>query len=87
MPHGVSIVITSVNKLTFAFTLSIQQESMYRYVKSLTKHFEISYLKTGKHFHGVDLFWVVMTCSVVVGYQRFGGPCCHHYEGEGTMDL
>jgi hypothetical protein len=20
--------------------------------------------------------WVVMLCSVVVGYQRFGGPCC-----------
>jgi hypothetical protein len=21
-------------------------------------------------------------CSVVVGYQRFGGPCCLHLEGE-----
>jgi hypothetical protein len=19
-------------------------------------------------------------CSVVVGYQRFGGPCCHHLQ-------
>jgi hypothetical protein len=23
----------------------------------------------------VDVFWVVKPCSVVVGYQRFGGPC------------
>jgi hypothetical protein len=29
-----------------------------------------------------ELFWVVMPCSVVVGYQRFGGPCCFHLQGE-----
>jgi len=23
----------------------------------------------------VDVFWVVTPCSVVVGHQRFGGPC------------
>jgi hypothetical protein len=22
--------------------------------------------------------WVVMSCSVVVGYKHFGGPCCFH---------
>jgi hypothetical protein len=24
----------------------------------------------------VEVFWVVTPCNVVVGYQRFGGPCC-----------
>jgi len=24
----------------------------------------------------VVVFWVVTPCSVVVGYQRFKGPCC-----------
>jgi len=29
----------------------------------------------------VAVFWVVTSCSDVVGYQRFGGPSClsHHY--------
>jgi hypothetical protein len=26
----------------------------------------------------VMVFWVLMPCSVVVGYQRFGAPCCLH---------
>jgi hypothetical protein len=30
----------------------------------------------------VEVFWVVMLCSVVVGYQRFGRPCCLHLQGE-----
>jgi hypothetical protein len=28
----------------------------------------------------VDFLWVVVTCSVVVGYKRFGGPCCFHLQ-------
>jgi len=24
----------------------------------------------------VELFWVMTQCSVAVGYQRFGEPCC-----------
>jgi hypothetical protein len=27
-------------------------------------------------------FWVVTPCSVVVRYQRFGGPFCLHLQGE-----
>jgi hypothetical protein len=34
----------------------------------------------------VQFFWVVTPCSVVVGYQRFGGPCCLHLQGEVTME-
>jgi len=33
----------------------------------------------------VELFWVVMRCSIVVGYQCFGGPCCLHLQGEVTI--
>jgi len=32
----------------------------------------------------VHVFWVVMQCIVVVGYQRFGGPCCLHLQDEHT---
>jgi hypothetical protein len=28
------------------------------------------------------VFWFVTPCSIVVGYQSFGGPCCFHLEGE-----
>jgi len=34
-----------------------------------------------------EFFWVVMPCSVVVGYQRFGGPCCLRLKPEGSVDL
>jgi len=30
----------------------------------------------------VAVFWVVTPCSDVVGYQRFGRPCCIHLQGE-----
>jgi hypothetical protein len=30
----------------------------------------------------VEVFWVVTPCSVVVGYQHFGGPCCLHLQEE-----
>jgi len=30
----------------------------------------------------VEFFWVVMPCSVVIGYQEFRGICCLHLQGE-----
>jgi len=37
------------------------------------------------------VFWVVMPCSVVVGYQHFRGPCCLQLQDKdedgGSMDL
>jgi hypothetical protein len=30
----------------------------------------------------VDVVCVVTPCSVAVGYQRFGEPCCFHLQGE-----
>jgi hypothetical protein len=33
----------------------------------------------------VEVFWVVTPCSVVVGYQRFGGTCCLRLQGDKTV--
>jgi hypothetical protein len=30
----------------------------------------------------IDVFWVVTPCSVMVGYNRFGGPCCIYLQVE-----
>jgi hypothetical protein len=30
----------------------------------------------------VQVFWVMMLCNVVVGYQHFRGPCCLCLQGE-----
>jgi hypothetical protein len=30
----------------------------------------------------VEVIWVVTLYSVVVGFQRFGGPFCLHLQGE-----
>jgi hypothetical protein len=34
----------------------------------------------------VDIFWILIPCSVV-GHQRFTGPCCHRRKEGGSMDL
>jgi len=39
-----------------------------------------------KKWAQVEIFWVIRPCSVVVGYQRFRGPCCLHLQGEGVGD-
>jgi hypothetical protein len=32
----------------------------------------------------MTVFWVVAQCSLVVVYQRVGGPCCLHHQGDET---
>jgi hypothetical protein len=32
------------------------------------------------------VFWVVAPCSLVVVYQRFGGPSCLHHQGGDRPD-
>jgi hypothetical protein len=34
----------------------------------------------------VEVFWVVMPCSIVVGYRSFGGPYCFHLHYEVKME-
>jgi len=31
----------------------------------------------------VEVFWVVTSCSFVVGYQRYRAPCCLHFHLRG----
>jgi hypothetical protein len=41
-------------------------------------------------FFQVKVFWVVMPCTVVVGFQHFKGPCSLHVHPDdegGSMDL
>jgi hypothetical protein len=30
----------------------------------------------------VEVFWIVPPCNDMVGYKRFGRPCCLHLHGE-----
>jgi hypothetical protein len=32
----------------------------------------------------VEVFWVLTPCSVAVGYEGIGGPCCLHLQGEAS---
>jgi len=35
----------------------------------------------------VKVFWVLTSCSAVLGYLRFRGPCCVHLQDEATDGL
>jgi len=44
--------------------------------------FMLLYLCSGSVRFQVEVFRVVTPCGVLVGYQRFRGPCCLHLRGE-----
>jgi hypothetical protein len=58
-----------------------QQQHMFSFLYILSASFEAF---TAVMFQ-VEIFWGVMPCSVVVGYQRFRGPCCLHLQGVTTQ--
>jgi hypothetical protein len=42
----------------------------------------IEVLRLSQRLFQIEVSWVVTPCSVVVGYRRFGGSCCHNLHGE-----
>jgi len=30
----------------------------------------------------IEVFWIQIPCSFVVGYEGIGGSCCFHLQGE-----
>jgi hypothetical protein len=45
----------------------------------------VSYFRN-EHELQVVAFWILTASSYVVGYQRFGGLCCLHLQGEVTEE-
>jgi len=56
---------------------------------AFTEHY-INSLEVSKYIARFDVFaavkiqvgalWFIAPCSVAVGYQGFGGPCCLHFQ-------
>jgi len=72
---------------------------MYRHVLTTYKSHHL-FSTYGDTLIQVMVFWVVRPCSIVVGYQHFGGPYCCHLQishqrytdfmlesGQGSLDL
>jgi hypothetical protein len=58
----------------------VSEESIaviFRFEMKLEREIEVFMVKIG-----VEVFWVVTPCSVVVGYQHFRGSCCLQLHGE-----
>jgi hypothetical protein len=56
-----------------------------RYQKLVVIH-PAKYRYKVKQVRGIEVivFWVGTPCSDVIGYLRFGEPCCLHLQGEVT---
>jgi hypothetical protein len=49
----------------------------------LARHLYVySWIDDRKRWLQVEVFWVVMSCSVAIGYEGFRDPCCVHLQGE-----
>jgi hypothetical protein len=58
-------------------------ESLKHYLDKL-RAFNCSIYSSEQVFQ-TEVFWVVTPYSVVVGCQRFGGPCCPQLQGEDSI--
>jgi hypothetical protein len=57
-----------------------------RPVDSINKSKKCDFVVFTAIVFGVKFFWVLTPCGVLVGYQRFRGPCCHRVQGEMKME-
>jgi len=65
--------VTQLTALGFVYSESTRSKDLILNVCSLVARFETF---TAVMFQG-EVFWLMTPYSVVVGYQRFRGPCCH----------
>jgi hypothetical protein len=68
--------------ITYTVLSSQFSQSLQTFRSQINSRFEAF---TEVKIKGED-FWVVMLCNVVVGYQRFRGPCCFLLQGEVQME-
>jgi len=67
------MVVTSV-------TVKISDISINRNTLKISQMIQLTRSEFFKiHF---QVFWVVTLRSVVIGYQRFGAPCCLHLQAQ-----
>jgi hypothetical protein len=72
--------ILKITKTTFGkYVYTNMENTHFHSCSTLTKVWQ--FLQTCNTVQ-VMAFWVVMLCSVVVGYPRSGGPCCLHLQGD-----
>jgi hypothetical protein len=55
---------------------------IHRFCLSYIAYLIVSDILVNIRFVQNEVFWLVTTCRVVVGYRRFGGPSCLHLQAE-----
>jgi hypothetical protein len=68
----------SISRLLFYSTHSVTDLHFHC---SANRSIYCTYVNTNMNFD-VEVYGVVTPCSVAVGFQRFGGQCCLHLQGE-----
>jgi hypothetical protein len=66
-----------MSRVLFFYILNLFEKFYKAYVKG--RHGERFEIFTAMKIQ-IVIFWVVTPCSNMVGYQRFGGPCCFHLQ-------
>jgi hypothetical protein len=71
-----------------ALNVERRKSCKWNIMKSLQQCVTLATSVTECYFHfvmmflPVEVFWVVMPCSAMVGYQCLRGPCCLHFHPE-----